>query len=253
MAKPAKKTFAVIGLGRFGTIVTKTLYEGGADVLAIDSDKERINDINDFCTQAVCADAADERVLGKLGIHNFDTIIICVGSDIEASVFITLTCKIMGVKRIMAKAQNNRHKNILEKIGANKVFIPEEEMGFKFANALIKPNVIEIMSLNQNFKMVEIMTPEKWHNKTLTELELRKTEKVAVILVKRGDEVIATPSGDCRLYPSDVLVVAGTNQDITRLSSKATKEVPIAEVQSANTLYKYYVHIKSKPHGFFSP
>lgn len=229
MAKITKKSFAVIGLGRFGTVITKTLYAGGADVLAIDVNKDKVNDIHNYCTQAVCADAADERVLDKLGISNFDTIIICIGSNIEDSVYVTLTCKQLSDAKVMAKAQNDRHKEILEKIGADKVFVPEEEMGFKFANALIKPNMIEIMSLNNKFKMVEIMPPEKWHNKTLTELNLRKTDNVAVILVKRGDEIIATPNGDLELFPDDIIVVAGDNADITKLSTKATKEVPVID------------------------
>jgi trk system potassium uptake protein TrkA len=221
-----QKTFAVIGVGRFGSVLARELHESGAEVLAVDSDPERVNEIEPFCTQAVCADAANERVLDKLGIHNFDVVIVCIG-EIEASVFVTLTCKQAGVPKLIAKAQNRRHREILEKIGADRVVIPEEEMGEKVAAALLTPNVIEIMSFSEKFRMVEVITPEIWQNRALKELNLRNTAGVAIILIKRGTEIIATPSGDCILLPDDILVVAGSNADIGKLSAQATKEVPV--------------------------
>ncbi len=228
MARTVKKTFAVIGIGRFGTTVTRVLHESGAEVLAVDTDREKINGIEPFCTQAVCADAANERVLDKLGIRNFDVVVVCIG-ETEASVFVTLTCKQLGVKKLIAKAQNRRHRDILEKLGADRVVIPEEEMGEKIAQMLLSPNMIEIMSFSDSFRMVEIITPEKWKSRALKDLNLRNTEGIAIILVQRGEEVIATPSGDCVLLADDILVVAGANEDILRLSRKATKEVPIEE------------------------
>lgn len=227
MAKQIKKQFAVFGLGRFGTSVTKALYENGADVLAVDKNIERVNDMDSFCTQSVCADATDERVLIKLGINNFDVAVVCIGTDIESSIFITLMCKQLGIKHVICKAQDAMHKMVLEKIGADRVIIPEEEMGEKLAAGLLKPNIVEIMNLN-NFRIVEIITPEQWQNKSLIELDLRNTEKITVIIVKRGDEIIVTPSSECRLLADDVLVIAGNATDTERLSRKATKTVPEA-------------------------
>ncbi|MDR2202027.1 MAG: TrkA family potassium uptake protein [Clostridiales bacterium] len=223
--KSAKKQFAVIGLGRFGTALTKVLYNEGMDVLAIDSDPEKVNAAEQFCTQAVCADAEDERVLTRLGINNFDAVVVCIGTDIEASVFITVVCKQLGAANIIAKAQDARHAHVLKKIGAAHVIIPEEEAGEKLALQLSKPNMIEILSLTDNFRLVEIKTPEKWRGKTLMELNVRSAEKVSVMLIKRGENIIVAPGGDCMLLDGDTLVIAGETADTERLSKKATKAV----------------------------
>ncbi len=225
MAKVVKKQYAVIGLGRFGTALTRELHAEGADVLAIDNDPDKVNEIEPYCTQAICADATDEPILEKIGIRNLDVVIVCIAGDIESSIFITLTCKQLGVPRVIAKAQNERHRHVLKKIGADMVIVPEEEMGAKLAANLVKPNMIEIMSLSQNFRMVEIRTPQKWQHKTLIQLDLRNTEKVTIVLIKRGDEIIVTPGGECELLPDDILVIAGTYTDTKRLSNKATETV----------------------------
>lgn len=225
MAKIVKKQYAVIGLGRFGTALARELHAEGADVLAIDCDQDKVNDIEPFCTQAICADATDEAVLEKIGIRNLDVVVVCIAGDIESSIFITLTCKQLGVPQVIAKAQNGRHRHVLKKIGADIVIVPEEEMGAKLAANLIKPNMIEIMSLSDNFRMVEIKTPVKWQHKTLIQLNLRNTEKVTIVLIKRGKEIIVTPDAQCELLPEDILVIAGTYTDTKRLSNKATERV----------------------------
>ncbi len=225
MAKIIKKQYAVIGLGRFGCALTRGLYAEGAEVLVVDSDPDKVNEIEPYCAQAICADATDEAVLEKIGIRNLDVAIVCIAGDIEASIFVTLTCKQLGVPQVSAKAQNERHRHVLKKIGADIVIVPEEEMGAKLAANLVKPNMIEIMSLSDNFRMVEIRTPLKWQHKTLLQLNLRNTEKVTIILVKRGDEIIVTPQATCELLPDDILVIAGTYTDTKRLSAKATETV----------------------------
>lgn len=225
MAKAIKKQYAVIGLGRFGTALTRELHAEGAEVLAVDSDQDKVNDIEPYCTQAICADATDEAVLEKIGIRNLDVVIVCIAGDIESSIFVTLTCKQLGVPQVIAKAQNERHRHVLKKIGADIVIVPEEEMGSKLAANLLKPNMIEIMSLSDNFRMVEIKTPLKWQHKTLIQLNLRNTEKVTIVLIKRGNEIIVTPDAQCELLPEDILVIAGTYTDTKRLSAKATERV----------------------------
>lgn len=225
MAKIVKKQYAVIGLGRFGQALAKRLHAEGAEVLVIDNDMDLVNEMEPYCTQAVCADATEEAVLERLGIRNFDVVIVCVASDVESSVFVTLTCKQLGVPKVIAKAQNERHRQVLEKIGADMVIIPEEEAGFKLAANLVAPNMIEVLSLEDKFRIVEIRTPQKWCNKTLLELDLRKTEKVSIVLIKRGEEIISTPSADCKLLPEDVLVISGSYTDTKRLSAKATEWV----------------------------
>lgn len=221
-----KKQYVVFGLGRFGTALTKSLYAAGAEVLAIDKDEEKINDISSFCTHAVCADATDENNLSRLGINNMDVAIVCIAKEIEASIFITLLCKQMKLKKIIAKAADDKHKTVLERIGADLVIIPEEAMGEKLSSMLLNPNMIEIMNLTENFRMVEIKTPKKWQNRTLAQLDLRNTEHISVILIKRGNDVIVTPGADCQLLPDDLIVLGGTVQDTKRLSNKATENIP---------------------------
>lgn len=220
-----KRQIAVIGAGRFGTAVITTLFESGAEVLVIDEDEERINAIQDYCTQAIVADATDERVLEKIGINEFDTVIVCIATDAEASIFVSLTCLQMGVKQVIARASDRKHKLVLEKIGVEKVIIPEEDSGIKLANQLTKPNLIEVLQLTEDFRIVEIKTPVKWRDKTLIQLDLRKSEKVSIILIKRDNQIIVSPSGECVLLHDDVLVIAGTIEDTERLRTKATQSV----------------------------
>ena len=226
MAKAIKKEFLVIGLGQFGTALTKQLYEEGASVLVIDKDPDKINEIDAFCTQAVCADATDERALERLGIKNLDIAVVCIASEIEASVFITLALKQMGLPLVIAKAQNDKHKHILEKIGADRVIVPEEEIGIKLAGNLTRPNMVEILSLNEQFRIIEIKTPAKWQNKSLIQLKLTTTERVTILLVKRGDQIIVTPGGDCVLLEGDILLISGSLADTKRVAGKATQAIP---------------------------
>lgn len=217
-----KNQYVVFGLGRFGVSLTKALYDYGAEVLCVDSDEEKVNEIAPFCTHAVCADATDERNLEQLGINNMDVAIVCIASNIESSIFITLLCKQLGIPKVIAKASDERHKLVLEKIGADTVIIPEEDMGERLAAMMAKPNVVEIMTLADSFRMVEIRTPKRWQDKTLIELDLRNTEHVNIVVIKRGDEIITSPAGDCKLLADDLIVIAGAVADIKRLSNKAT-------------------------------
>lgn len=220
-----KKQYVVFGLGRFGTALTKSLYDFGADVLVVDIDQEKINDIEPYCTHAVCADATDERALNELGINNMDTAIVCIASNLEASIFISLMCKEIGIPTVISKASDERHRIVLEKIGVDNAFIPEETMGERLAAKLVKPNMLDIMNLTDSYRMVEIKTPKKWQDKTLAELNLRNTEHVTLVMIKRGEEVIVSPGGDCKLLADDLLIIVGSIADTTRLSNKATETV----------------------------
>lgn len=216
-----KNQYVVFGLGRFGTALTKALYDYGEEVLAVDIDEECVADIAPHCTHSVCMDATDAQNLEQLGINNMDVAIVCVASNIEASIFITLMCKQMGIPRVISKARDERHKLVLERIGADSVIIPEIAMGERLAAMLAKPNVVEIMTLANSFRMVEIHTPKHWVDKTLIELNLRKTERVNIVVIKRGDDIITSPAADCKLLADDLLVIAGSIDDIKRLSNKA--------------------------------
>lgn len=143
-----KKQFVVVGLGRFGESLAKTVYDLGHDVLVIDMDEEKIADIADYVTHAVQMDATDENALKKLGVSNFDVAIVTIGSDIQASVMSTLLMREMGVKYVIAKGHSDLHAKVLYKIGADKVILPEKDMGKRVAHNLISSNILDYIELS---------------------------------------------------------------------------------------------------------
>lgn len=205
---------AVIGLGRFGVALVKSLVDQGKEVLAIDSNETSVNLVTDFATATVVADATDENVLEAVDITKFDAVVVCIGENLQSSALITLICKQMGVPFIIAKASNLKHKTILEKIGADVVVVPELESAKKLANTFSHPSLSEVYELTKSYMLVEILANEKWYSKTLMEIDFRKKYGVNVILIKRNGEVIINPDGQSTIFAEDVLVVGGTIKDI---------------------------------------
>lgn len=213
------KQFAIIGLGRFGYSVAKTLYVMGYDVLAIDKDEERVQDISEFVTHSVQADATEESVLKTLGLRNFDVAVITIGSDIQSSILVTLLCKELGVKYVLTKAQNDLHAKVLYKIGCDKVVFPERDMGIRVANNLVSPSILDYIALAPGYSLVEIESIPKWHGKTLAELDMRVTYGINVMAIKYEDKVNIAPQGNDIINENDILVVIGSDDDIKRLES----------------------------------
>lgn len=221
MAKNELSQFAIIGLGQFGKALAKKLSEMKKDVLVVDVDEEKVNAISSYVTHSIVADASDENVLKSIGIKNYDVVAICMGNNMQSSILTTLICKQMGVKYIVAKAQSEKHKNVLEKIGADLVVFPEEDMGKKIALKLVNPNLTDVMELTEYFKIIEIITPSVWKNKTLIELDLRKKYSVSIILIKRDDgSIIMSPGGDTILHEKDSVVICGSTDNIEKIASK---------------------------------
>lgn len=216
--------FLVIGLGNFGLALCKNLYNKGCDVLAIDQDEDLVNTASEFCTHAICADASDESALTQVNVSDFDACIVCIG-NIEASVIVTLLCKQLNARYVMAKANNSLHKTLLQKVGADTVIFPEEYVGEKVSEMLTNPNVLHIAKLTPDFSIIEIKTPELWVKKSLMELELRKRQNVTVLLIKRGDAVIITPDGSAVLEADDDIVLCGEEKYIEKLKKYATIEL----------------------------
>lgn len=210
------KQFAVIGLGRFGSSVAKTLHSMGHQVLVIDPDDERVRAMVQFSTRAVAADATDEQVLRSLGVRNFDVVIVGIGGDIQASIMITLMLKELGVKYVVAKAQNETHGKVLFRVGADRVIFPERDMGFRVAQNLISSNILEYIELSPDVGMIEIVAPSKIVGKELRQLDLRNRFNINVIALKHGDNVNITPRADDRIHEDDVLVVVGLKDDLKR-------------------------------------
>ena len=216
--------FAVLGLGKFGTVITKALYNYGYEVLAIDIDEEKVNEVANYCTHSLVADVSEENTLRTVAIENFDTVVIAIGNNMQASIITALICKELGVKNIIAKAHNEKHGKVLNKIGVNQVIYPEAAMAVKVATTLINPNIQNHMEIVAGYSIAEIRIPDKWINKNLGELALRSEYAVNVlIIIRANDEVITAPTGDTTLKEDDIIVVGGSNQDIETLSFTANK------------------------------
>lgn len=214
------KQYAVIGIGRFGLSVAKTLYSMGHDVLAVDKDHDRIQEIYHYVTHAVEADSTDEDALKALGLRNFDAVVITIGSDIQSSILTTLLCKEMGVKFIVGKAHNELHAKVLYKIGVDKVIFPERDMGMKLAHSLASYNILDHIELASEYSLVELSAISEWEGKSLRHIDMRRRFGLNVVAIKRGQDILISPKGDDIINRDDILVVIGRNNDIRRLGNK---------------------------------
>lgn len=221
-----KKQVVVIGMGRFGVSMASTLFEMGHDVLAMDTDEKRVQDISPKVTRAVQADGTNEAILRELGISNFDVAVVAIGSQIENNVLCTILLKKMGVRYVVARAESELHGSILEKIDADKVVYPEREMGTMIAHSLTLTDVLSYMPVAARFGVASLAVPAYFVGKTLSELDLGRTGKwaVAVLLVQRGKEVIVTPDRLEIIRPGDVLVVSGYDYKLEELLNEARKQ-----------------------------
>ncbi|HBQ28406.1 potassium uptake system protein [Peptococcaceae bacterium SCADC1_2_3] len=212
------KQFAVIGLGRFGSSLARALSRMGYEVLAIDTNEENVNDITDEITYAVQMDALEENALKSTGIRNFDTVIVAIGQDIQASILVTVMLKEMGVKKVIAKAQTELHGKVLEKVGADLVVFPERDMGERLAHTLIAAdNIMDLINLSPDYSIIELKTPPGFIGKTLQETALRKEYGITVIAIRRGLEVIISPEAKQVIRENDILVTIGRNEKLKRL------------------------------------
>ena len=211
------KQFLVIGLGRFGSSVATALARSGHEVLAIDTNEEVAQKLNGIVTHVVVADTTDEVTLKALGVRNFDVAVVAIGSNIQANIFTTLLLKNLGVPFIVAKALNDLHGKMLEKIGADRVVYPEYDMGQRVAHNIVTSNVLEYIELSPNVGIVEIGVPRSLIGKTLIEADLRARFEVNVVAIKRDDQVIVPPQPDAQIEKGDLLVVVGGNIGIAAL------------------------------------
>lgn len=219
-----KQTFAVIGLGRFGGSVCKTLADAGQEVLAIDKYESRVNDYKDIATQAVVADAQDEDVLRSLGIRNVDHVIVAIGEDIQASILATLMVKEQGVKYVTAKAQNEYHAKVLEKLGVDRVVHPERDMGVRIGRSLTSKNMVDYLDLDANFKLAEILiTNPEFVGKSLAEMDFRDRYGLNVIALAHSRQEMVLPSAGDVLTENDSILVAGPTRAIDKFEELMQK------------------------------
>lgn len=212
------KSFAVIGLGRFGKAIALRLYKLGNEVLVIDEDEAAVREIADDVTYAVAGDAQNIEVLKNLGVANYDAVVVAVGSDLTASIFVTMNLKELGCKKVICKAANDRYKAALEKVGADRVIIPELTMGSKLAESLSSGNVMDYISLSDDFSIFEVGVPQKWIGKSIVQLLVRTTYGVVLLAVKRGTKMEVSPGPDFVFMEGDIVLALGENEDLEKLT-----------------------------------
>ncbi len=216
--KNKKKTeFAVIGLGRFGRSVVKTLVAKGFSVLGVDRDEKCVQTVLDLCTQAVILDSTNEDALRELGIGEFDTVVVAIGADFESNLITTAALKAIGVRRVICKALSTRQKDILLRIGASEVIQPEADAGQQLALELAAPNLLDRIPLGDKHTILELMVTSSMDGKTLVDADFRKLYDVTVMAIKRENEITVSPSAEFLMKEGDVLVVLGEVDKITKL------------------------------------
>lgn len=211
-----KKQFAVFGLGRFGGSLVKEFSDLGVEVLAIDTDQEKVNKYSEFATHAVQANASDEGVLKQLGVRNLDHAFVSFGENIEASILTSLLLKDLGIPQVWAKAQNDYHHKVLNKIGVDRVIHPERDMAKRIAHHIVSDKVIDYIELSEDYSIVEIIASEKLHNQSLLDLDIRAKYGCNIVGIQRGTEIMVSPSAEEKIYKHDILIVIGHNSDISR-------------------------------------
>jgi trk system potassium uptake protein TrkA len=214
--KNKHKQFAVIGLGRFGSSLIKELVSMGYEVLAIDNDERKVQDYIDIATHAVQADSSDENVVKKLGISNFDVVVVSIGENIQVNILTSIILKEMGVKNVIVKARNALHAKVLEKIGVDIVINPERDMAIKLAHSFSN-NIMNQIQLSSEYSIVEILAPRIMINNSLLELQVRKKMNISVIAIKRDNEIMLPPNPEQVIKERDVLVIAGETKYIRRV------------------------------------
>ena len=213
------KQYLVIGLGRFGTSVAHALSELGQEVLAVDNDMALVNDIAPHVTHAMQLDATDEEALASVDIASFDAAIVSIGENARDSILISVLLKEMGIPYLVAKANDDLHAKVLQKIGVDRVIFPEREMGQRLARTLITPNALELMDLSGDYRIIEIRLPAKWEGRSLIDLNVRRKYGLNVLAIRRGERFLVSPAPDMLFEADDTVLVMGRREDIDRLEA----------------------------------
>ena len=212
------KQIAILGLGRFGRALARTLVEMGHDVMGVDANEAVVEKMAPVLTNCVQADVMDEQTLLSLGVTNFDIVVVGIGnSDMQASIFTTLMLKEMGVEHVVCKVSSNKHARILLKLGADRVVYPERDMCMRFAHSIAQSDVLEFIELSEEYSMMEINAPKYLIGKSLKESDVRSKYNINIVAIKRGKKIMVNPSPDAVLEQGDVLLAIGETQALTKL------------------------------------
>lgn len=206
------KSYVVIGLGRFGSEVARRLYEQGCEVMVIDSSHDLVQQISDDVTHAVVGDARDKDVLKALGVKEFDCGIVAIGDSLADSVLATMNLKELGVPYVVCKAHDETHREVLKKLGADRIVIPEKEQASRLAKSLASHNVLDYIELSDDYGIIDVPAPAVWTDKSLLELNIRAKQGVNILAVKRNGGISVSPAADFRIAKGDVLVILGNTE-----------------------------------------
>lgn len=215
------KQFIIIGIGKFGESIATNLYKMGHDVLAVDIDEERVQHIANKVTHAVQADATEEGTLEALGVKHFDGAVVTIGESVQASILIIMLCKELGIRHVLAKAQNELHAKVLYKIGADRVVFPERDMGLRVAHSLVSTSFLDYIELTPDYSIVELKAAKDWQGKSLKDLNIRAKYGINIMAIKQDDKVVVSPAADDVIQRDDVLVVIGKARDINRFQENS--------------------------------
>lgn len=213
----SRKQIAVIGLGRFGASVARTLQSMGHEVLGIDSNSDLVDQFSTELTHTMACDATDEEALRSIGMRNFDVAVVAMGQNVEASILATLLLKEIGVPTVLAKSSSDLHGRTLAKVGADKVVYPERDMGVRVAHSLLTGSETDFIDLGADFTIMEIVVPAKLHGKTLREMNLRARFGINVMALKTGDAINAAPLAADAVCEGDVMVLLGSYESVRHL------------------------------------
>lgn len=211
------KSFIIIGLGRFGTSTARMLTTLGHEVLAVDKRADRVSAVKDSVMHAVQADSTDERALSQLGVRNFDTVVICIGDDIRASILTTVLCREMGAKKIVAKAQDDLHQKLLIKTGADRVVQPEHDGGIRLARSLVAEGVLDSLDLSDEYCINEIKVPKEWVGRSLAQIDVRNKYGFSVIAIRRDGHVAGNIDSNEPFHADDSIYILGDNESLDRV------------------------------------
>lgn len=213
----ASKSFVVYGLGKFGYSVAVSLAKNGCEVLAVDIDGDLVEDIANDVTLAVRANVKDPDVYHSLGIGNMDGAVVAVSGDMEASIMATILSKEAGIPYILSKASSETHAEVLKRVGADQVILPEREMGSRIARNMVFGKFVDTFELSSTYSMVELEVPEPWVGKNLRELDVRRRYGVNVIAVREGERINANLDPDEPLAPHQIILTVGNNDDLKKI------------------------------------
>lgn len=213
------KKYAVIGLGNFGFHAAKALFQDGNEVIAIDTDRVRVQAIDPFATEAIVLNATDKEALRSLGLEEMDAVVVSTGTSISISIMICLFLNELGVKRILAKALDEDHEKILLRVGANEVIHPERDMAIRISRSLSRPNILDFIPLTDEFDLVQIQPPKEFINRCLKELNLRAKHNIHIIAIKKPapNGVVLIPPADYEIQATDTLMILGKTEDLKKI------------------------------------